>query len=536
MKFIAVDIETDGLDSVDNNIKMISWCDGRGTYTIEDIDYIIELLKDKQIQKFFHYQMFDVPMLRNKGIIVRNIADTYLMAKVLSIDKDISLNNLSNKLLGINLDKTLQHGDNWNGEITTKHVEYAKADAEATYKLAELLQARLDKNHQLKDEYILNQRTLDVLCKVKQNGFKFDSKRWNEDLTKMRKELLVLKEELITELEKRLKDEDGVENIRSNANFNSYVDVLTIYGYVIPNLKSTKDSELAKYDYIRAVRLLREYRKLYKIVNCNNGYEKFLSSDGRVHSNWTPCGAETGRFSCSSPNIQQVPRTMRKYFCAEEGYKIMSLDYSQVELRVAAALSRDKQMIKAFVDKRDLHSETAKIVFSKDKVTSLERSVAKTINFGLVYGMTAYGLRERLQHTSNMKVNLEKCERFIEKFFNHYRGLRRWLDIQNERGTISTVGGKTWRTSKLSPMMRANYPIQGTGAEIMKHALILLDKRLPSRVNIIAVVHDEVVLEVPDTIIGPTTKVAEECMIEGFKEMVDIDVSVDVNVGQSWNK
>ncbi|XMB85874.1 DNA polymerase [Mycoplasmatota bacterium WC44] len=536
MRFIAVDTETTGLNIVDDKIRLISWCDENGSGASANVAEIADLLKDKEVVKVFHYAMFDVPFLIAKGYEVNNYQCTHLLSKIIDFSADHRLAAVAKTYLGVEVDKSLQHSDNWNEELTDKHIEYAKFDAELTYKLFPILRQKINENFSLLKEYEINMDALKVLVKVRVNGFRFSLTEWDKQKANLQAEVEAIKEEMILELENALADEDDIENIRKYANFNSYIDVLNIFGLLIPKLKSTADAVLAKHSHIKGVKLLREYRTKYKLAYGNDGFVKYISSNGKVHPNWNAIGAVTGRMSCSKPNIQQIPSSLKRFFIADEGYKIISIDYSQVELRIAAYMSSDEAMINAFEKGEDLHLLTAKVIFSKDKISKEERGAAKEINFGLLYGMTPKGLSVRLSNVLKEKVSVRKCERFIEKYFRHYKKLKRWLDKQKRKSEICTTLGKKFKAQRLSTMQRANYPIQGTGAEVMKTALILLDQLLPNDVKILAVVHDEVVIQAPEPSADAVKTLAENCMDRGFKSVVNIKSHVESNVGYNWQK
>jgi DNA polymerase-1 len=270
-----------------------------------------------------------------------------------------------------------------------------------------------------------------------------------------------------------------------------------------------------------------------------------------VHTSFNQTGAATGRLSSSDPNLQNIPirsdagRLIRRAFVAEKGNALISADYSQVELRVLAHLSGDEVLVDAFRAGEDIHDRTAREVFSTAELENPAecRRRAKVINFGIIYGLSAFGLSQ------NLGISREESQAFIDAYFKRYRGVRAWLDgtIQEARrtGVVRTLFGrmrpipdiqsKDFNARQFAERTAVNSPIQGTAADIIKIAMIRVHKalrqnRLSSK--ILLQVHDELVLEVPDSEIKAVSALVRREM-EGAAPLA-VPLNVDLKVADNW--
>jgi len=274
-----------------------------------------------------------------------------------------------------------------------------------------------------------------------------------------------------------------------------------------------------------------------------------LKADGRIYADWKPLGAGTGRMTCESPNLQQTPHELRAYIKPKEGHVLIKADFSQIELRIAAAVAKDQRMLQAFRDGTDLHRLTASLILSKriDQVSKEERQLAKALNFGLLYGMGAAGLRNHAQSEYGVSLSLRRAVEYREKFFATYPGLAKWhketerkLIKAKNRGesgiVVSTLAGrKRWvYTDKLTTAL--NTPVQGTGADGLKSAVAvfykwLLERGLWGQVRIVLLVHDEIVVEAPEPLAWEATLLLTEAMREGMGAIVNKAVPIEVEAG-----
>jgi DNA polymerase-1 len=275
---------------------------------------------------------------------------------------------------------------------------------------------------------------------------------------------------------------------------------------------------------------------------------------GRVHTSYNQTGTVTGRLSSSNPNLQNIPirtelgRQIRKGFVAQEGWVFLAADYSQVELRILAHVSQDPELLDAFAKNQDVHARTAAAVYGIpiEEVTKDKRNIAKTVNFGLIYGQSAYGLSQQTG------LDFDEAERFIATYFERYPGVRTWLDdtraLAYKQGYVETLLGRRRYFPELQTTRRAyagrraaaerqaiNAPIQGTAADILKIAMIRLANELQAnklQARMVLQVHDEVVLEVPKAELEPVTSLVREVMEGAYT--LSVPLKVDAEVGENW--
>jgi DNA polymerase I-like protein with 3'-5' exonuclease and polymerase domains len=244
----------------------------------------------------------------------------------------------------------------------------------------------------------------------------------------------------------------------------------------------------------------------------------------RIHPNYHQLGAATGRFSCTDPNLQGLPKKNGFRECAipEPKFKLVIGDYSQIELRVAAEISGDPRMLRAYQNGHDLHRLTASLVAQKsmEEVTREERQSAKAINFGLIFGMGEEGLQKYARNTYGVNMTREQARFFRNRFFQVYQGITRWHEAtirgNNTRETRTIIGRRRlWKDQPLITEL-LNTPIQGTSADITKKALgILPGKLIGTGAKIIGTVHDEIILEVPEEKAESIAEILKTAMIEG---------------------
>jgi DNA polymerase-1 len=257
--------------------------------------------------------------------------------------------------------------------------------------------------------------------------------------------------------------------------------------------------------------------------------------------------------ACSKPNLQNLPPEVRRYVKAPAGRALVVADYSQIELRIATKISGDKRMLAAFANGEDIHTITARSLTGREEITKQERKLAKAVNFGLLYGMSPAGLRSYARASYGVEMTKEEAERYWQHFFETYPGLRAWHDREyrqlKKHGSTETrtlTGRRRTGVTKLTE--RLNSPVQGTGADGLKHALALLfqqRKECLGAVPILAV-HDEVVVECPEEHSEEVAAFVEEIMVAGMGEVLNsglgsdhperVPVEVDVEGVDSWSE
>jgi DNA polymerase-1 len=369
-----------------------------------------------------------------------------------------------------------------------------------------------------------------------------------------------LKEEVdkkVSELEKSIYDSVGHEfNINSPKQLS---DVLFNELQLPKSRKlSTKESVLRKMEGMHPIiDYLLDYREVSKISSTY--VEPLLSivnesKDDSVHTDFKQTGTSSGRFSSVNPNMQNIPVSgewaskVRSCFVARDGYKLMAIDYSQMELRIMADISKDETLSQDFIDSKDIHTATASRILDKDldEVTKKERSLGKTINFGMIFGQTSYGLARLLD------IDVEESSRYINEYFEIYPGVEEYMRktekearekgyVQTMFGTTRNVSGLRSRNKRMSSVAgreAINMPIQGTEADIMKFVMIKLQGMIDIKYNrkafMLLQIHDEILFEVEESEIDEFREDAQDVMINVVK--LDVPLKTHISIGNSWDE
>jgi DNA polymerase I len=360
----------------------------------------------------------------------------------------------------------------------------------------------------------------------------------------------------LAELEKQTYGEAGTEfNINSPQQL-AHILFEKLQYPVIKKTKGTKAystsvdvlQELASHGFV-VPQLILQHRELHKLKSTYiDALPQLVAADGRVHTSFNQAVAATGRLSSSDPNLQNIPvrtelgREIRKAFVADSGRVLLAADYSQVELRILAHISKDESLIETFRRGADIHRATASKMFNvpEDALTHDQRRAAKTINFGVLYGMSAFRLSNELNITGT------QAKEWIEAYFNRYPKIQeyldRTLDEARRTGKVTTLFGrvryipeihnKSFTVRGNAERMATNAPIQGTAADILKLAMIALDKNLPSDANMLLTVHDEIVIEVAEPRAAEVVGIVEENMENIYP--LAVPLAVDTRWGRSW--
>ena len=375
--------------------------------------------------------------------------------------------------------------------------------------------------------------------------------------------LAALSDELGTQLAALERDIHAHAGVAFNINSTQQLAQVLFDTLKLPteNIKKTKTgystaaSELAKLHGAHPIiALLEEYRELYKLKSTYvDALPKMIADDGRIHSTFQQAVTATGRLSSTDPNLQNIPtrteyaQRIRSAFRAREGFVLLSADYSQIDLRCVAHIAEDAKMIDAFRHGEDIHTATAMAVFgvSRSKVTKTMRRQAKALNFGLIYGMGAYGFAQ------SAGIDIEEARVFIEKYFDRFKGVARYMEETitraRERGYVETPFGRRRSVPEItSPnrqlarsgeRMAINMPVQGMAADIMKMAMIAVDERVraahaPEDVQMILQVHDEIICEVRTQHAEAVAAIVKEAM-ESVTTL-RVPLVVDIATGATW--
>lgn len=361
------------------------------------------------------------------------------------------------------------------------------------------------------------------------NGMKFDYEGFKEVISTKQKELECIKAEIFMKLGIRHVELDDVkEVVKALYKIGVFPESLAME-YLVQN----KDNH-------PLYKLLLKYRnKKQFLVQYAKKLPTQICEDGRIRAKWTIDGAKTGRMTCSNPNLQAFPAITKQYFVAEKGYKFVIVDFSQIELRVLAEMSCDSNMINTFIESRDIHIETASAIFAKPivNISEIERDVGKKVNFGICYGISAYGLQELLEKKAGLHVSLVQANYMRNRFYNRYPAILDYYNRLLMADEVFSLGGRGWKDINKGNRVRFNLPIQASAAEGLKEGLALLITQLKSQWKLVNVVHDEVILEVPEENVEEAKIVLEDCMIEGMKKLVKrVPIQVKAKVQDNWNK
>lgn len=390
-----------------------------------------------------------------------------------------------------------------------------------------------------------------VLWNMEHTGIALDSHR----LKKVGEEI----DTAILTVEKQLKDEVGFEiNLNSSIQIGDYL--ADKQGVPLKKTKTgryaTNENEIAQYaEQFPFIQKLLSYRELSKLRSTYvDSLISKVDASGRIHTTYSQVAANTGRLSSSNPNLQNIPVTsdfgqkIKSCFIAKEGHVLISFDYSQQELRILAHLSNEEKLIEAFKANRDVHATTASQLFSVDydKVTKEQRMIAKTINFGIIYGMSSYGMSAQLH------IPVDVAQKFIDTFYATYPNIQKYYDQFLGQGRIDgfveTILGRKRYVFEYSgqkfidnAMRRVliNYPIQGSAADLMKKAMIQIQKEVitaKTDSKLLLQIHDDLVFEVPDEKEKITTFVSTIKHIMCHVYPLAVPIEVDVKIGKNWGK
>jgi DNA polymerase-1 len=552
---VALDLETTGLDPRKDSIRLLSLATKDATYIVDcqsvDPAELFPILTEKTLVA--HNALFDLGFLSYLGFVPGKVADTMILSQLLHAGSKVeplkkgqtshSLDSVVKRELGLELDKTHQSGD-WDGTLTPEMIEYAATDVEVLLPLYEVLKAKIEEAG-LTYVAEIEHRTLPAVVWMSRAGVPIDADGWRDHARRTEADAARLKYEL-----KALAPEhpEGKE-----WNFGSHQQIRKIAKLLGVDLPDTRDETLAlyaeKHQFIAALRTYRKASKLagtYGAAWLENGYYQ----DGRIYASWRQLRAATGRMACDHPNLQNIPRSgpLRSYIRAPEGRVFVIADYSQIELRIAAKISGDPEMLAAYADGHDLHTLTAQNLTGKEDTSKEDRKLAKALNFGLLYGMGAQGLRSYALRSYGVEMSLEEATLYRRRFFDTYPGLKRWHEQERrawqrrDTETRTHTGRRRTNVHKLTD--RLNAPVQGSGADGLKLALALLWERrneCPGAVPVLAC-HDEVVVECDAEQAGEAKTWLEKAMVDGMDvvlnnaDEVEAPVEVEARMARSWGE
>jgi DNA polymerase I-like protein with 3'-5' exonuclease and polymerase domains len=540
---IGVDTETTGLDFQNDKLKLVQVAITNEPVNIFDVDKIgvkgIQALDDlltSSLVKVFHNGKFDLKFLHTVGISINDhVFDTMLAEQVImsgSVFSGFSLKDMALKYAGVGLNKEFQKS-NWDQVLTAEQLQYASMDARVLPHIYERQLDELRRLNLLKTAKLEN-KALIATYKMELAGFKVDKNAVRDLKVDIMEDKAILLEELGELL-------PGVDNYNSPAQVKKALKAIGL------DITSTEKDELQKYrgDYPAVDKLLR-YKKTMKQISLMESLVKEVNpKTGRIHASFKQNSTATGRYSCTKPNLQGIPniKEFRRCFTAAKGNVLVIADYSQIELRIIAEFADDETMIQIFNDGKDIHKITASIVNNKpvDEVTPQERQSAKAMNFGLIYGMGYKTFQKYAKNNYGVDLTDYETKSAVDNFFMNYKGIGRRLTILDSLCTREerTLGDRRrlWNTQPIITE-RANAAIQGTGADILKQALVNVNRRLlclENDVKLVGTVHDEIILECPKNIAKQVKKALKIAMEDaGRKYLTKVPVVAEVSVGNSW--
>ena len=510
---------------------------------------------DPTIGKVGHNVKYDYKVLKRHGMTVAPITfDTMIAAFLLNpLGRSQSLDDLAYKELGIEMipiTDLIGSGRNqttFDAAAIEEATTYAAEDADISWRLYELMQPQLQAAGFTKLAETTEWPLIPVLGDMELTGIELNSK-FLEDFNKR----LTIEIAKLQQLIWQAADEEF--NIASPAQLSEILFTkLDLSKVGVKKGKtgySTAANELEKLrDAHTIVPLISDYRELAKLQSTYvEALPQLVEKDGRVHTRFNQTIAQTGRLSSTDPNLQNIPvrteigREIRKAFVAPPGRVLISADYSQFELRIAAALSQDKGMIKAFRSGLDVHQQTAAELYGVklEDVTKEQRYNAKTINFGVLYGMSPHGL------CVATGMSREEAVAFIDRYFSVRKTLKQWIDAQitqaHEREYAETVFGRrrplpeinsnNFQIRSGAERMAINMPIQGTQADLIKMAMIQLAPQLPKDADLLLQIHDELIVESNEKD-APVVAAMMKKTMEGIYDL-GVPIVVDTTIGHSW--
>ena len=522
------------------------------------------LLEDKSVKKIGQNIKFDFIVLYKQGIKMSSMEDTMLMSYVLDAGKNrhnmdtLSEIHLSHKTISFkDLVGTGKKEINFSDVELDRAMEYAAEDADITYRLYKIFNKNL-KLEKLTNIYeIFEKPLIEILAFMEINGIKIDSKFLKDLSLKFEKKIKNLEKEIFKLSKKEF-------NIGSPKQLGEI-----IYNELkIAVLKKTRKGSFATSASVledlafkghEFPKLILDWRQVSKLKNTYSDAltEHININTNRVHTSFLLAATTTGRLASSNPNLQNIPikseegKEIRKAFIAEKGFTLISADYNQIEMRILADLADVKELKKAFKNNEDIHSLTASQVFNLDikKVDQDTRRKAKAINFGIIYGISQYGLAKQIMVSNNEAAD------FLNSYFLKFPEIKDYMNstinfcrksgyvnnIFGRRSHMNGINDKNYNVRNFQERAAINAPIQGSASEIMRLAMIRLAKKFKDLTNIqskiLLQIHDELIFEVPNTELKKISSIIKEEMtsvVSSDLHSFSIPLTVDINSGDNW--
>lgn len=564
-KLFCFDLETTSLDARDAELVAAVFAleDGRSFFfqcKTSKSDWsktartkLKPVLENETIKKIGHNLKYEYMILKEKGVILKGMHFDTMLAAYLE-DSNRSHYNLEGLVMAhFQVEKTdyksMMGKRKSILELEEKELEdYTFSDGEFTWRLYDYYRQALSKEEQSIFEQI-EMPLLRVLAEVEMSGVLLDRKFLSGLLDEFQSELVYL--------ERKIQEEAGQE---FNVNSTKQLQKVLFEDMGIKPIKKTKtgfSTDITVLEKLAKQHPIAEYLLRNRLISKLEGtYVRSLPElihpkTDRVHTNYNQAVAATGRLSSNQPNLQNIPikvpegRQIRRAFIAPEGMKMASIDYSQVELRILAQMSGDERLKEAYLQDRDIHRETAKLIFEKEDIDDDERRIAKTINFSVMYGISAHSLSE------DLSVSMREAQSFIDAYFAAYYRVREYmeevLESARENSYVSThygrkrptpdIGAKNFFIRSRAERMAFNTVIQGTASDVIKLAMIEVQEAIEAgsiNAEMVMQVHDELVFYLPEeSAIKEVEKIS--LIMKGIKPFDKI-LDVGASIGECWEK
>ncbi len=521
------------------------------------LDRLKPPLEDVRLAKWAHNSKYDMTVLAENGVTVNNLAFDTMLAAYLLGESSLGLKALAFNKLGIEMTPIAALIGSGTKAIPMSQVEinraadYACADADMTEQLAELFAPEIKRQGLWELFAEVEMPLVPVLIHMERSGVALDTELMRQMAHQLGEQILKLEGEIY-------------KNVGHQFNINSpqQLGLVLFQEIKLAPAKKTKSgysTGAAVLEELRGthpiIELILEYRQLTKLKSTYIDTLPGLINHrtGRVHTSFNQTRTATGRLSSSNPNLQNIPvrgelgKKLRNAFIAPSGSSLISGDYSQIDLRALAHLSQDKSLLDAFQRDEDIHTATAVRLFNVDasKVTPDMRRLAKTVNFGVIYGMSEYGLEQATE------LSREEAAKFIASYFETYPGIQQYIESTKkqvrEKGYVQTILGRRRAIPEINSAnrqireaaerMAINMPVQGTSADIIKVAMIkLYDEMKQRKLNskMLLQVHDELIFEVPDEEQAEIRRLVPEIMSTALK--LSVPLKVDIKTGHNWGE
>ena len=539
-KILFVDTETTGLNPKENKIRLIQ-IKAPGVepviidaFQLKNIHILNHVFENKTL--IFHNAKFDLSFLVNSGmetVLKNKIHDTMIAGKVFEPEKSHSLKSMVKEHLSIHLDKEMQVS-NWKEKLTKKQLEYAAKDVIFLEKLFVKLKNKYDLSNLL---YRAECSVIPAIVEAEYRGFKINIEKLLLNLENKR-----LKAE---EMASRLKTKYGISYSKPN----EIASALMENGINLPKTNKgnyeTSERVLKNIEH-EIAKLVLEIRKLKKEIDILENYLISSDNNGKLHPTFHTWKTVSGRMSCENPNIQAVPRKkeFRELFIPDENNVLIGADYPQIELRIAAVYTKDENMIKALKEGIDLHklivSKVMKIPY--EEVDDKLRQMGKPVNFGAVYGMSAKKLMEYAKNVYSVDMDYDEAKTFLKIYKETYPQIAQWQNAtirkiqKHKKIKVKTLLGRIMTAERYTDAL--NYPIQGSGADLIKLAVAYFHNKkdkVDIEANIVNIIHDEIIVETKKELSEKVSKLLKESMQWAAEKLIpEVPCPVEVKIGKSW--